>query len=133
MGSLIQVNPITTSEAARCDATHVTPSSSAKNPGGWRLCSKRRKYAALAVPGNPRPEGQGDCRGLVLACVGRAGRTTLSVWRTDPSMNRAIKSRCHRHFKYTPSHQRQMAVSLNQSGEDLFSGYVVISREETLS
>jgi hypothetical protein len=42
-------------------------------------------------------------------------------------------TRCHRHFKYTPSHQRQMAVSLNQSGEDLFSGYVVISREEALS
>jgi hypothetical protein len=28
-----------------------------KNPGGGRLCTERRKYAALAFPGNPRSEG----------------------------------------------------------------------------
>jgi hypothetical protein len=46
-----------------------------KNPGG-----ARRKHAALALPGNPRPEGQGDSRGLVQASLGRAGCPTVSVW-----------------------------------------------------
>ena len=34
----------------------------------------------LAIPGNPRPNGQGDGRGLVQACLGRAGCPTVSIW-----------------------------------------------------
>jgi len=41
-----------------------------QDPGGRGLCPERRKYAALAVPGNPRSEDQGDCRGLIQASVG---------------------------------------------------------------
>jgi hypothetical protein len=37
-------------------------------------------HAALAVPGNPRCEDQGDCRGLLQARVGRAGRPAASGW-----------------------------------------------------
>ena len=43
------------------------------------VCAERRKYAALAVPGNPRSKGQGDGRSLLQACVGRAGCPTVSV------------------------------------------------------
>jgi hypothetical protein len=40
--------------------------------------------AALAVSGYPTSEDQGDSRGLVQACVGRAGCPTLPGWRTGP-------------------------------------------------
>jgi nitroreductase len=42
------------------------------------------KQAALAVPGNPRCEDQGDGRGLLQARLGRAGRPLVSGWRTGP-------------------------------------------------
>ena len=32
---------------------------------GGCLCPERWKYAALAVPGNPRSEDQAGCRGLI--------------------------------------------------------------------
>jgi hypothetical protein len=41
-----------------------------KDPGGGCLCAKRRKYAAVAVPGHPRPQDQRDGESLVQARLG---------------------------------------------------------------
>jgi hypothetical protein len=41
-----------------------------QDPRGRCVCPKRWKYAALAVPGRPRSEGQGDCRSLLQTRMG---------------------------------------------------------------
>jgi hypothetical protein len=43
----------------------VTERTGPQDPRSGRLCAERRQYAALAVLGNPRSEGQRDARGLV--------------------------------------------------------------------
>jgi hypothetical protein len=40
------------------------------DPRGGRVCAERRQHAALALLGNPRSEGQRDCRGLVQSAPG---------------------------------------------------------------
>jgi hypothetical protein len=51
-----------------------------QDPGGGRVCAERRKHAKVAVPRNQGRGDQADCRGVLQACMGRAGRTSVSVW-----------------------------------------------------
>jgi nitroreductase len=74
------------------------------------VCAERRKYAAVAVPGRPRSEGQGDCWSLLQTRLERAGCPKYRAGEPAPGTSRERFERMLAAAEYLANHIHEAPV-----------------------